>query len=117
MMARAGRTPNVETPNVETFTVRVDSVTGHLDSRQLRDLLASVEDYLRCDVIDADDDAAVLACNLLARHFDEPDTTEAEWALVIEAQGLDECAGLEQGDSDETSTLSFAEQREIGEVE
>ena len=68
----------------QTFTVRVDSSGGRLDSRNLRELLGAVEDYLQVDRVDMDDEAAIVACNLLQRHFNEDNTPEADWATPLE---------------------------------
>jgi hypothetical protein len=64
---------------VKTHTVQVDRDTGRLDARNLRDLLSDVEDYLHADRVDMDDEAAIVACNLLVRHFDGENTSEADW--------------------------------------
>lgn len=66
----------------QAFVIRIDPDRGLLDARKLRNLLYAVEDYLKGDLVDTDDEAAVLAVNVLTRHFDGPgndDLTDKEW--------------------------------------
>lgn len=54
---------------MQTFTVRIDPNTGQLDQETLWRLLAAVEDYIERDMVDVDDNTAVLAASVLQRHF------------------------------------------------
>lgn len=68
---------------IRTHTVRIDAATGLIDARKLVELLYDVEEYIAADHVDRDDDAAVLAVNVLARHFGGSaavDTSEEDWA-------------------------------------